>query len=91
MLGHLEARQLLPPLVVLQELAKNPALPLGVVRDYVARQLAAESAAIEQDRAQIAKLAAETAALRAEATDLKNKVCPRNGINQGNLFEGYFS
>lgn len=74
MLGHLEARQLLPPLVVLQELAKNPALPLGVVRDYVARQLAAESATIEQDRAQIAKLAAETAALRAEATDLKTKV-----------------
>ena len=39
---HLEARQLLPPLVVLQELARNRSLPLGVVRDYVARQLAAE-------------------------------------------------
>ena len=74
MLGHLEARQLLPPLLVLQELAKNPALPLGVVRDYVARQLAADSAAIEQDRAQIAKLATETAALRAEATELKTNV-----------------
>ena len=42
---HLEARQLLPPLVVLQELARNRSLPLGVVRDYAARQLAAEARA----------------------------------------------
>ena len=73
-LGHLESRQLLAPLVVLQELAKNPALPLGVVRDYVARQLTVEGAAIEQDRAAIAKLTAETAQLRAEANELKTKV-----------------
>ena len=39
---HLEARALLPPLVVLQELARNRSLSLGVVRDYAARQLAAE-------------------------------------------------
>jgi len=39
---HLESRQLLPPLLVLQELARNRSLPLGVVRDYAARQLAAE-------------------------------------------------
>ena len=78
-LGHLESRKLLAPLVVLQELAKNPALPLGVVRDYVARQLTVEGAAIEQDRAAIAKLTAETMQLRTEANELKTKVSVGGG------------
>ena len=73
LLGHLEVRAVVPPLVALQELAANPALPLAPARDFVARQLAEATAAIDADRAAIAKLAAETAALRAETTDLKTK------------------
>lgn len=39
MLKHIEAGNLLPPLVVLSILAKNPNLQLSIVKDYIARQL----------------------------------------------------
>ena len=74
MLAHIEAGALLPPLVVLQALARNPQLKLAVVKDYAARTLAAEGAAVEGDRKAIARFEEETAAMRAEAAELKTKV-----------------
>ena len=38
-LAHVEERSLLPPMVVLQALAKNPHLTLAVVKGYIERQL----------------------------------------------------
>ncbi|CAK0785749.1 hypothetical protein CVIRNUC_008960 [Coccomyxa viridis] len=73
-LAHIEAGALLPPLVVLQALARNPQLKLAVVKDYAARTLAAEGAAVEGDRKAIARFEEETAAMRAEAAELKTKV-----------------
>ena len=75
MLAHIEAGALLPPLVVLQTLAKNPQLKLSVVKDYAARTLSAEGAAVEEDRKAIARFQEETASMRAEITELKTKVC----------------
>ena len=49
-LRQIEAGNLMPPLVVLSTLAKNPKLKLSVVKDYIARQLKAESAHIDEDR-----------------------------------------
>lgn len=73
-LHHIETGNLLPPLVVLTILAKNPTLQLGVVKDYMARQLSAESTHIQEDRAQIAKYQQETAQMRAEVRELRTQV-----------------
>ena len=73
-LSHIETGNLLPPLVVLSILAKNPTLQLGIVKDYIARQLSAESAHIQEDRAQIAKYQQETAHMRAEVRELRTQV-----------------
>lgn len=73
-LAHIEAGQLLPPLMLLQSLARNPHLRLSVVKDYMARQLSADSAAIEEDHAAIAKFEAESAQMRAEVAELRSKV-----------------
>ena len=73
-LTHIEAGALLPPLVVLSILAKNPSLQLSVVKDYIARQLSAESSHIQEDQAQIAKYQQETAHMRAEVKELRTQV-----------------
>ncbi|BDA46644.1 Vacuolar protein sorting-associated protein 11 homolog [Coccomyxa sp. Obi] len=72
-LAHIEAGALLPPLVVLQALAANPALKLSVVKGYAARTLAAEAAAVDEDRKVIARFQEETGAMRAEISELKTK------------------
>ena len=43
LLGRIEAGGILPPLVVLQVLSRSPAFRLSLVKDYVARQLQADS------------------------------------------------
>lgn len=43
LLARIEASGILPPLVVLQLLAKNPAFKLSLVKDYVTRQLQADN------------------------------------------------
>jgi hypothetical protein len=73
-LSYIEAGNLLPPLVVLQTLAKNPKLKLSVVKAYIARQLASENSRIEEDRKAITKYQTETAAMRSEIADIKTKV-----------------
>eukprot|EP00873_Tetraselmis_striata_P041163 jgi/Tetstr1/461427/TSEL_006537.t2 len=72
-LEHIEAGSLLPPLVVLQTLAKNPELKMGMVKDYIGRQLATSNASIQTDRDSIAKYQAETAKMRAEVKELQSK------------------
>ncbi len=74
MLAHIEAGALLPPLVVLQTLAKNPQLKLSVVKDYAARTLSSEGAMVEEDRKTIARFQEETASMRSEIMELKTKV-----------------
>lgn len=43
LLARIEASGILPPLVVLQVLAKGPAFKLSLVKDYVTRQLQADN------------------------------------------------
>ncbi|XP_027773382.1 vacuolar protein-sorting-associated protein 11 homolog isoform X2 [Solanum pennellii] len=49
-LTYIERGDILPPIVVLQTLAKNPCLSLSVIKDYIARKLEHESQLIEEDR-----------------------------------------
>ena len=76
MLGHIEAGNLLPPLIVLKTLAKNPRLKVSLVKEYVARQLRSETQHIEEDRRQIAAYEAETVLLREQVHELKTKAGP---------------
>jgi hypothetical protein len=43
LLARIEAGGILPPLVVLQVLSKSPTFRLSLVKDYVTRQLQADS------------------------------------------------
>lgn len=72
-LRYVEAGALLPPLVVLQALAKNSHLRLDVVKAYIQRQLKGAAASIDADRTAITRFQTETAAMRAEATELKTQ------------------
>ena len=54
-LTYVEKDNLLPPLIVLQTLAKNPTLKLTVVKDYIARQFQQISQFIEEDQKTIDK------------------------------------
>ena len=74
MLQHVEAGNLLPPLVVLSILAKDPSLQLSTVKGYIGRQLTAESGHIQQDKAQIAKYQQDTAQMRTEIKELRTQV-----------------
>ena len=78
---------MLPPLVILQILAKNPRLKLSLVKDYMARQLKAENASIEEDQRQISKYEQETKAMREEVQELRTKVqLQRSTIRPKELF-----
>nr|DAD47064.1 TPA_asm: hypothetical protein HUJ06_017001 [Nelumbo nucifera] len=48
-LTYIERDDILPPIVVLQTLSRNPCLTLSVVKDYIARKLEEESKLIEED------------------------------------------
>lgn len=73
-LRYVEAGALLPPLVVLQALAKNSHLRLDIVKAYIQRQLKGAAASIDADRSAITRFQTETAAMRAEVTELKTQV-----------------
>ena len=73
-LQHVEAGNLLPPLVVLSILAKNSSMQLSTVKGYIGRQLTAESSHIQENRNQIAKYQQETAQMRAEIKELRTQV-----------------
>ncbi|XP_078157750.1 vacuolar protein sorting 11 [Carex rostrata] len=70
-LTYVEKDDILPPIVVLQTLSKNPCLTLSVVKDYIARKLEQESKLIEEDRSAIDKYKEETDLMRREIDDLK--------------------
>lgn len=54
-LNYIERDDILPPIIVLQTLSKNPCLTLSVIKDYIARKLEQESKMIEEDRQAIDK------------------------------------
>ncbi|XP_072981582.1 vacuolar protein-sorting-associated protein 11 homolog [Typha angustifolia] len=70
-LTYVERDDILPPIVVLQTLSKNPCLTLSVVKDYIARKLEQESKLIEDDRRSIEKDQEETNVMKKEIEDLK--------------------
>ncbi|CAN4099934.1 unnamed protein product [Withania somnifera] len=70
-LTYIERDDILPPIVVLQTLAKNPCLTLSVIKDYIARKLEHESQLIEEDRRTTEKYQEESSTMRKEIQDLR--------------------
>lgn len=70
-LTYIERDDILPPILVLQILSKNPCLTLSVIKDYIARKLEQESKLIEEDRRSIEKYQEETTSMRKEIQDLR--------------------
>lgn len=70
-LTYIERDDVLPPIVVIQTLSRNPCLTLSVVKDYIARKLDQESKLIEDDRRSIDKYQEETLVMKKEIQDLR--------------------
>ncbi|WOG98850.1 hypothetical protein DCAR_0418196 [Daucus carota subsp. sativus] len=70
-LSYIERDDILPPIIVLQTLSRNPCLTLSVIKDYIARKLEQESKLIDQDRRAIDKYQEETLAMKKEIHDLR--------------------
>ncbi|GAV78365.1 Clathrin domain-containing protein/VPS11_C domain-containing protein [Cephalotus follicularis] len=70
-LTYIERDDILPPIIVLQTLSRNPCLTLSVIKDYIARKLEHESKLIEEDRRAIEKYQEDTLAMRKETHDLR--------------------
>ncbi|XP_010412524.1 PREDICTED: vacuolar protein-sorting-associated protein 11 homolog isoform X2 [Camelina sativa] len=70
-LTYIERDDILPPIIVLQTLAKNPCLTLSVIKDYIARKLEQESKIIEEDRRAVEKNQETTKNMRKEIEDLR--------------------
>lgn len=70
-LSYVERDDVLPPIIVIQTLSRNPCLTLSVVKDYIARKLDQESKLIEDDRRSIDKYQEETIVMKKEIQDLR--------------------
>lgn len=70
-LTYIERDDILPPIVVLQTLSRNPCLTISVIKDYIARKLEQESKLIEEDRRAIDKYQEDTSTMRKEIQDLR--------------------
>ncbi|KAG8387206.1 hypothetical protein BUALT_Bualt03G0229100 [Buddleja alternifolia] len=72
-LTDIERDDILPPIIVLQTLSRNPCLTLSVIKDYIARKLEQESKLVEEDRIAIDQYQqiGETSAMRKEIQDLR--------------------
>ncbi|XP_059661201.1 vacuolar protein-sorting-associated protein 11 homolog [Cornus florida] len=70
-LTYIERDDILPPIIVLQTLSRNPCLTLSVIKDYIARKLEQESKLIEEDRRAIEKYQEEALTMRREIQDLR--------------------
>lgn len=69
----IECHQLLPPLMVIEILAKHGKVTLGVVRDYLMRWINAEQEQIEENERQINSYREECDKIRIQIEDIKDK------------------
>uniref|UniRef100_A0A8C9FZC4 RING-type domain-containing protein n=1 Tax=Pavo cristatus TaxID=9049 RepID=A0A8C9FZC4_PAVCR len=70
-LKHIENKNLMPPLLVVQTLAHNSTATLSVIKDYLVNKLQKQSCQIEQDGQRIQKYREETTRIRQEIEELK--------------------
>ncbi|KAI8806579.1 hypothetical protein BJ742DRAFT_816359 [Cladochytrium replicatum] len=71
-LDDIDKMNLLPPLQVLQILAKNPAVTVGMVRDFIVRRVEAEKKGIAEDQRLIQSYTYDTQRMRSQLHELQN-------------------
>ncbi|XP_041361621.1 vacuolar protein sorting-associated protein 11 homolog [Gigantopelta aegis] len=70
-LSHIDKKNLLPPLLVIQTLAHNSTATLSVVKDYIIRRLQLENDQIAEDERLITQYREDTEKKRAQIEELK--------------------
>ncbi|XP_004856815.1 vacuolar protein sorting-associated protein 11 homolog isoform X3 [Heterocephalus glaber] len=70
-LKHIENKNLMPPLLVVQTLAHNSTATLSVIRDYLVQKLQKQSQQIAQDELRVQRYREETTHIRQEIQELK--------------------
>uniref|UniRef100_A0A8P0TRQ8 Vacuolar protein sorting-associated protein 11 homolog n=2 Tax=Canis lupus familiaris TaxID=9615 RepID=A0A8P0TRQ8_CANLF len=70
-LKHIESKNLMPPLLVVQTLAHNSTATLSVIRDYLVQKLQKQSQQISQDELRVRRYREETTRIRQEIQELK--------------------
>ncbi|KAJ3414393.1 Vacuolar protein sorting-associated protein 11 [Chytridiales sp. JEL 0842] len=70
-LDVIDKRNLMPPIQVLRILSRNPAVTVGMVREYVLRKLRAENDAIEEAKKLTEAYRADTARMKAQIEEMK--------------------
>nr|XP_006822187.1 PREDICTED: vacuolar protein sorting-associated protein 11 homolog [Saccoglossus kowalevskii] len=71
-LSHIDKKNLLPPLLVIQTLAHNSTATLSVVKDYIVRRLQLENDQIAEDERLIKQYKDETQKMRSQIEELKS-------------------
>ncbi|XP_010156406.1 PREDICTED: vacuolar protein sorting-associated protein 11 homolog, partial [Eurypyga helias] len=71
-LKHIENKNLMPPLLVVQTLAHNSTATLSVIKDYLVNKLQKQGRQIEQTEERIQKYREENTRLRREIEELKS-------------------
>lgn len=72
-LEHIESAALLPPLLVVQLVSRNAAVPLGVVRDFVVGFLGRQASQVRDDQREIKTLREETEEMREHIFNLRSR------------------
>ncbi|XP_064651834.1 vacuolar protein sorting-associated protein 11 homolog [Lineus longissimus] len=70
-LSHIDKKNLLPPLLVLQTLAHNSTATLAVIKDYITRRLQQENDQIAEDERLIKQYSVDTEKMRSQIEELK--------------------
>ncbi|CAH2319593.1 vacuolar sorting-associated 11 homolog [Pelobates cultripes] len=70
-LGHIESRNLMPPLLVVQTLAHNSTATLSVIRDYLINKMQKLSQKTEEDEKTVRQYREDTARIRKEIQELR--------------------
>ncbi|GAA5881447.1 hypothetical protein JCM3774_005086 [Rhodotorula dairenensis] len=76
-LDEIDKREVMPAIQVVQLLSKNNTTSLGLVREYLKRQLVADKQETESDQALLASYRSETAKKRKEIQELSDPNTPR--------------
>jgi len=72
-LTHIDKRNLLPPLLVIDALARNSTATLSVVKEYIIKRLQQENHTVTEDERRIAQYREDTQRMRGEIDELKSK------------------
>uniref|UniRef100_A0A8C5PSQ7 Vacuolar protein sorting-associated protein 11 homolog n=1 Tax=Leptobrachium leishanense TaxID=445787 RepID=A0A8C5PSQ7_9ANUR len=70
-LGHIESRNLMPPLLVVQTLAHNSTATLSVIREYLISKMQKLSQKTEEDERTVRQYREDTARIRREIQELR--------------------